>query len=72
MKRAVKTGNHIDLMNSHFTYVTGIMSAYACNHCGGLVTLQTWQLHLVACPALAKWNRENNPPEQAPDEIGQS
>jgi hypothetical protein len=28
--------------------------AFSCNHCGSLVTTKTWELHVVACPALAR------------------
>lgn len=62
--------NKFELMNNNFTYVAGVMSAYTCNHCGALVGLSTWELHVMACPALAKWDREQATPELPPDGIG--
>jgi hypothetical protein len=30
----------------------------SCVHCGSLCSEETWKLHVTACPALAKWVRE--------------
>lgn len=59
-----------DLLANHFTYETGTISAYSCNHCGGLVVMSKWELHVMACPALAKWDREQAAAEEVDAQIG--
>jgi hypothetical protein len=59
-----------DILADHFEYQSGVLSAYVCKHCGSLTTIRHWELHVIACPALAKWVREQESSESQVGPIG--
>lgn len=47
-----------DVLKAQFDPVEYHYHAVVCKHCGAICTEHSWKVHVMACPALARWARE--------------